>query len=323
MESKYLNLSNWHRTKRRQQGKGNYLYVRYADDFVVLCNGTISEAQQIKEELGGLLTSMGLTLSKAKTKITHITEGFPFLGYRIIREVGTRGNMVLKVEIPEKAIKRFKHEVRRRLAPNTSNESVNAKIMALNNLTRGWCQYYCCTSSPSPEFNKLIPELYWGMAHWLGRKYKVSMPKIMQRFKKENSFGTKTGKLVMPTEYKAKKRLVKTWHNPYTEKEEVSKEKDRIKRESPFSYDKSWTGREKYRLGAMDLREELLLRDAPTCAKCGNTFHPSELQMDHITMRARFKDPTDADKLENLQLLCTECHRAKTKTDLRVESRMR
>ena len=31
MESKYLNLSDNHRVKRRKQGKGNYLYVRYAD----------------------------------------------------------------------------------------------------------------------------------------------------------------------------------------------------------------------------------------------------------------------------------------------------
>ena len=50
---------------------------------------------------------MGLTLSEEKTKVTHITEGFQFLGYRIIRETGTNGKMVPKVLIPEKAIKRF------------------------------------------------------------------------------------------------------------------------------------------------------------------------------------------------------------------------
>ena len=31
MESKYLNLSDWQKIQRREQGKGNYLYVRYAD----------------------------------------------------------------------------------------------------------------------------------------------------------------------------------------------------------------------------------------------------------------------------------------------------
>src|SRR6266568_1752460 len=66
MESKYLNLSRYEHSKRRKQGQGNYLYVRYADDFVVLCNGTKAEAHAMKEELGALLCTMGLTLSEEK-----------------------------------------------------------------------------------------------------------------------------------------------------------------------------------------------------------------------------------------------------------------
>src|SRR4029450_13870470 len=96
MESKYLHLTSSQRLWRRKKGKGNFLYVRYADDFVALCNGTKAEAQNMKEELGGLLSTMGLTLLEEKTKLTHITEGFLFLGYRIIREVGTNGTMVPK-----------------------------------------------------------------------------------------------------------------------------------------------------------------------------------------------------------------------------------
>ena len=91
MESNYLNLRDRERRRRREQGKSNFLYVRYADDFVVLCNGTKAEAHAMKEELKELLNTMGLTLSEEKTKITHITEGFTFLGYQIIREMGGRG----------------------------------------------------------------------------------------------------------------------------------------------------------------------------------------------------------------------------------------
>jgi len=126
----------------------------------------------------------------------------------------------------------------------------------------------------------------------------------------------------MPCEYKAKYFLAKTWHNPYTDPEKVQREKDRIKRESLFSYDQLWTGNEHGQAG-MDLREEVILRDGPTCNKCGNVFHPSEVQIDHIKPRAWFKNPTDADRLDNLQVLCTACHRAKTKIDLKVLSRMR
>jgi RNA-directed DNA polymerase len=327
MESNYLNLSHYERKKRRKQGKSNFLYCRYADDFVVLCNGTRAQALEMKEELKGVLEHMGLKLSEEKTKVTHITEGFDFLGYRIIRGMGRSGKMAPKVKIPRKAIKRFQDKIHGILAPNRTHESVNAKILVLNGLIRGWCEYYRITSGPSQVFGKLAHEIFEEMGRWLAKKYDTSKPTIMQKFAKENpcvTFGTQSRRLVMPVEYKNKKLLVRTWHNPYTEKEKVKEEKDRIKRESLFSYDALWTGKERgNRSGEMDLREELLYLKGPRCQKCGNTFHPSELQMDHIVARARFKKPTEAERLENQQLLCTDCHRAKTKADLKVLSRMR
>src|SRR2546426_12846083 len=74
MESKSLQLSDSQRSRRREQGKSNFLYVRYADDWVVLCNGTKAAAQDMKEALKTLLAHMGLTLSEEKTKRTHITD---------------------------------------------------------------------------------------------------------------------------------------------------------------------------------------------------------------------------------------------------------
>jgi group II intron reverse transcriptase/maturase len=322
MESKNLNLSNYERRKRRAQGKENLLYVRYADDFVVLCNGTKAQTYAVKEELKQFLDSIGLTLSEDKTEVTHITEGFNFLGYRVIRSTGTRGVMIPKVLVPEKAIKRFQHKVRRMLAPNTTSESTRAKITALNRLTRGWCEYYRSTNSPSAVFSKITHEIYWGFAHWLGRKYILTIPKVMRKYKEGNTFKYKGMTLVMPEEYKAKRFVAKAWYNPYTEPEKNREEKDRIKRESLFSYKNLWLGNED-RPGIMDRREEVLLRDGPICRMCNCTFNPYEVYVDHIIPRARFKNRTMADRLENQQVLCHECHRAKTKTDLKVLSRMR
>src|SRR5262249_18055883 len=158
-------------------------------------------------------------------------------------------------------------------------------------------------------------ELFQLTAHWLGRKYKLNMPTVMKRYRKDTTFGTATKRLLSPFEFKAKRFVARTWHNPYTEPEKVKEEKDRLKRESLFSYNQLWSGNEGHRQERMDLREEVLLRDGPICAECKQTFHPFEIQVDHITPRARFKDPTDADHLVNLQVLCTKCHRAKTKTD--------
>jgi group II intron reverse transcriptase/maturase len=321
MESNYLNLTDSQKVTRRKKGKGNFLYVRYADDFVVLCNGTKAEALAMKEELKELLSTKGLTLSEEKTKVTHITEGFDFLGYRVIRSIGTSGKMVPKVLVPQKAIDRFRRKTREMLNPRTTEESIGVMISKLNWLIRGWCEYYRSTSSPSWAFDRIQTELYWDFAHWLGRKYESNMPAIMRRFRKDKTFGNGTKTLIRPIEYTAKRYVAKTWHNPYTEKDEVKKEKERIKRESLFSYDNIHPGEN--RPGKGDLREEVLLRDGPICAWCKIELNPWETQVDHIKPYARFKRPEDADRIENMQVLCTEHHRAKTKTDLKVLSRVR
>ena len=67
--------------------------IRYADDFVILVHGTRDDARALRAEVGRVLAPMGLRLSADKTRLTHIEEGFEFLGWRIQRrkKKGTRG----------------------------------------------------------------------------------------------------------------------------------------------------------------------------------------------------------------------------------------
>ena len=120
---------------------------------------------------------------------------------------------------------------------------------------------------------------------------------------------------MMPQEFKAKKLMIRRWYNPYTVK-------GSIRRELLFSYETLWAGQER-RQESMDIREEVLLRDGPICAACGGTFHESEVHVDHKKLRTKFKDPLEADHLDNQQILCNDCHRVKTESDLRTLSRMR
>jgi RNA-directed DNA polymerase len=73
------------RHMRRRHGLPNYRLVRYADDFVVLVHGEQQDAERIRNTIADVIAPMGLNLSEAKTSITHIDEGFDFLGYRIQR----------------------------------------------------------------------------------------------------------------------------------------------------------------------------------------------------------------------------------------------
>jgi len=126
---------------------------------------------------------------------------------------------------------------------------------------------------------KLGHTLFWAMAHWLGRKYQVNMPAILQRHSEGNTFRTKRTKLVRPEAFTAKRLRTKTWHNPYTAKEIIAREKH-------FSYDHLWTGNED-RHGWNDLREEVMLLKGTTCYQCGTVLHPSEVEIDHVTPRGK------------------------------------
>ena len=74
------------RHRRRRRGLATYRLVRYADDFVVMVNGTREHAGTLREEVAAVLAPPGLRLAEAKTRIVHISEGFDFLGFRIQRQ---------------------------------------------------------------------------------------------------------------------------------------------------------------------------------------------------------------------------------------------
>ena len=61
---------------------GKRIVVRYADDFVILCESK-GDAVKAKSEIDSWLKTRGLDLSVEKTNIVHITEGFDFLGFNV------------------------------------------------------------------------------------------------------------------------------------------------------------------------------------------------------------------------------------------------
>jgi RNA-directed DNA polymerase len=312
---RYSSLSLGEKTKRRQQGAGNFTFSRYADDFVVLCNGGKDNAERMREELYQFLKSkLRLELSREKTKITHINDGFIFLGFRIYRGQGGSG-ITTKIVIPDEAMDKVRGKIRIALSPTSHQDSVNTKITGLNRLIRGWCQYDQYTSKASTQFSKLENELFWEMAHWLGRKFKIAMSEVMQRF---NQNGITSGKyrLLTPTEFPSLRypqRFFKP--NPYLTQERV------LSREN-LPVESYWSGYEA-RPGMADLLPLIRERDEGVCQNCGISVTASTAEIDHIRPVRRFKRPIDANTFDNLWTLCKDCHQEKTKADRQAESRVR
>jgi RNA-directed DNA polymerase len=67
------------------QGQGNPVLTRYADDFLLSTNGPGAEAMALRAGLQMRLAEWGPTLSPKKTLITHIDDGFGFLGFHARR----------------------------------------------------------------------------------------------------------------------------------------------------------------------------------------------------------------------------------------------
>ncbi len=83
-------------------------YCRYADDFVIIVKGNKKHAQTIREECRWFLeNSLKLTLNMDKTHITHVDDGFIFLGHRVIRKRGPRNTMRPVTTIPLRKFKNF------------------------------------------------------------------------------------------------------------------------------------------------------------------------------------------------------------------------
>ena len=107
--------------------------VRYADDFVILCESR-EEAEAVLEELRVWTAAAGLTLHPTKTRIVDATQkgGFDFLGYHFER--GYRWPR-------QKSIDKFRENIRqktRRVDPRPMWEIVDDA----NRTLRGWFGYF-------------------------------------------------------------------------------------------------------------------------------------------------------------------------------------
>lgn len=314
IHERYTGFSRKEKTKRRQQGLANFVYLRYADDFVLLSNGTKEQVQEVKRELHHFLkTNLKLTLSLEKTSITHLNDGFQFLGFRIQRKMGSSG-MRTHVLIPEGAVKTIIGKVETITNRTTTQNSANSTMLALNQTLGGWSRYYRYTSRASKTFAQIGYQVFWRMAHWLGRKYRLSMSEVMRRYRQGNTLATHQYHLIRATDFptlRYRKRFFSS--NPYTTQE------IKLQRED-LSVETYWSGRES-RSGMADLRPVILQRDHFTCQLCDRGPLPSsQLQVDHLRPVRRFKSPVDANTPLNLWTLCIPCHKEKTKSDRQMES---
>ena len=94
---------------------GSRVYVRYADDFVVLCS-SLKEARRTYHEISQWLLLPGLKISSTKTRILKVTDGFDFLGLNIrhfkTKTISKTKGYVLLMRPSKKSVLKFRDKLR-------------------------------------------------------------------------------------------------------------------------------------------------------------------------------------------------------------------
>jgi len=134
--------------------------IRYADDFVVTAGSREMLEEQVIPAIERFLAERGLRLSQEKSKVTHIRDGFNFLGANI-RRYGKKFFM----KPPSKNTRGFLQGLKDFLKERRGTSTWKV-ILELNRRIQGWVNFYRCLVS-SRTFRWLDSELFASLWRWI------------------------------------------------------------------------------------------------------------------------------------------------------------
>jgi RNA-directed DNA polymerase len=186
------------RAKRRRHGLPNHRLIRYADDWCLVISGSRSDAEALKEKITGVLATIGLRLSPDKTLITHINQGLDFLGWRIQRHRKRGSNRHYVYTYPaKKALHAVTRKVKTLCRQVGTDQSLDALLLRLNPVLRGWCGYF----RPGVSYATFayLGRYTWSRVwHWLRRKHpKATWKQIRRRYFRGGSWPASNGRVLL------------------------------------------------------------------------------------------------------------------------------
>jgi len=115
--------------------------IRYADDFVVACQG---DAERVLRGVRVVLRGLGLSLNEEKTKVVDARkERFDFLGFtvEVLRNPRT-GKKFPLIRPSKKAMAEIQAEIKALTCRRTLALPKEVVIQKLNEVVRGWAGYF-------------------------------------------------------------------------------------------------------------------------------------------------------------------------------------
>jgi RNA-directed DNA polymerase len=157
-------------------------FIRYADDFDVTAASKEILEQKVIPAIVTFLHPRGLTLSEEKTLITHITQGFNFLGQNV-RKYGQK----LLIKPTRQSVRSVLEKARLRIKQGHGKKA-ELLIRKLNPLLRGWSNYHRHVVSKRvfARVDYYVHQMLWRWARrehskqsaaWIRKRYFSADPK--------------------------------------------------------------------------------------------------------------------------------------------------
>lgn len=149
--------------------------VRYADDFVVVCQSA-RQAGEARRRAQAVLDELGLSLSPQKTRIVELTrgkEGFDFLGFHL-RKVESwrwRGKWYLQRWPSAQAMNSIRAKIRALTSRSWTGSALSEVVERLNPVLRGWGNYFRGGNSAS-KFTQIDSYVHERLAILAANKHK-------------------------------------------------------------------------------------------------------------------------------------------------------
>ena len=155
-------------TKQYFNGKTHFNkmnFVRYADDFIVTGESPEFLREEVLPIIREFMAERGLQLSEEKTVITHIDDGFDFLGKNIRKYNGK-----LLIKPSKQSVGSLLKKVREIVKSNKSAKQ-DSLIRQLNPVIRGWVNNQRFVVS-AETFSKIDYQIYNCLWQWAKRRHK-------------------------------------------------------------------------------------------------------------------------------------------------------
>jgi RNA-directed DNA polymerase len=282
-------------------------YTRFADDFLVVqCAMSKTEAVKLKDDMAAWLQkTLGLTLNLDKTLVTHAQERLRFLGYCLQGRRSSRGTPWLHLSVPEDAMREVVAKIKQATAyPQAPEYDVAVNV---NAIARGWTNYYRYAHNSSVVAGRLATVVFWRVAHYLGKKRRQSLRKVMRHAYARDPQTRCKGLFVRKPGAKGDRTRYFIWHKRPRRLPLIAREAAELQDVKPY-LNTSWaTGH------SLTQRLEVKAGTEGTCEECGKSdlplflHHPSRLR-NAKRVRKGYGHVARSGLDQQGKLLCQKCH---------------